>query len=410
MKYLKYAVLCLLPVLLAACDQTGASEALEPLTGGKAGTTLSATKTAKGFLERRKVYDWTLEKTAHPGSLTLKKGEHATVDYTLKATRTLVSDTTVAGVRGNICVTNGGSRVTQDLELVDQVQYKMGAGKFRPLAGATQTIIPGEQLEPGKKKCYPYQIEFTPIKGATYRNTARVTITNHSGHLGYAFGPSPKASFSLPSRPTIVRTDAKASLNDVLSCPEDINCTRDPAADTWTLMDSSTITYSVGVKNVSAECGQERELTNTATLTEKNSRQTRTASASVTIDTGACEPMGKQGCTPGYWKNHPSVWQDYTTTDTVGSVFIGAGSLADATLLEALNFRGGREVDDAKKTLLRAAVAALLNAAHDDVNYELTVEQVRSQVSAALATNDRSTILALKDKLDGYNNAGCPLS
>jgi hypothetical protein len=203
MKYLKIAVLCLLPALLASCDRTGASEALEPLAGGKAGTTLSATKTAKGFLERRKVYDWTLEKKAYPDKLTLKEGEHATVDYTLTATRTLVSDTTVAGVRGKICVTNGGSRTTEGLKLVDQVEYKTGAGKFQPLPGASQTIIPSEQLKPGETKCYPYKIEFTPVKDAKYRNSVKVTITNHSGHLGYAFGPNPESGLQpaeLPDR------------------------------------------------------------------------------------------------------------------------------------------------------------------------------------------------------------------
>lgn len=411
MKNLKVAVLCLLPVLLAACNQMGAPETLEPLTGGKAGTTLSATKTAKGFVERRKVYDWTLEKAAQPDSLTLEQGEQATVDYTLTATRTLVSDTTVAGVRGKICVTNGGSRTTEGLKLVDQVQFKTGTGKFQPLPGARQTITPSEQLQPGKTECYPYKIEFTPVKGAKYRNTVKVTITNHSGHLGYAFGPTAKAGFSLPSTPTIVRTDAKASLKDVLSCPAGFTCTRDPAADSWTLTNSATIKYSVVVKNASAECGGHYTLENTATLTE-NSGQTLTDSATVTISTGACKPVVKEGCTPGYWKNHPNAWSKtgYLNGQSVSSVFSGAESLSDATLLEALNFGGGSGVDGAKRILLRAAVAALLNAAHPDVNYELTTAQVISQVSAALETNDRSTILALAEKLDGYNNAGCPLN
>lgn len=413
MKYLKYAVLCLLPILLASCDKTGASEALETLTGGQAGTTLSATKTAKGFLERRKVYDWTLEKKAYPDSFTLEKGEHATVDYTLTATRRLVSDTTVAGVRGEICVTNGGSRTTEGLKLFDQVQYKTGSGMFQPLPGATQTITPSEQLEPGEKKCYAYKIEFTPVKDATYRNTVKVTITNHSGHLGYAFGPNPKAGFSLPSYPTVIRTDATANLKDVLSCPAGFNCTRYPSENTYTLTGSATISYSVKVTNVSAECGKHVELKNTATLTERDSGQMRTASATVTISTGTCKPVVKQGCTPGYWKNHPNAWSKtgYMSSQTVGSVFTSAPTtLSSYTLLQALNFGGGSTLDEAKQNLLRAAVAALLNAAHPDVNYELTEAEVIALVNAALTSTDRSTILALAAKLDGYNNKGCPLN
>jgi hypothetical protein len=53
---------------------------------------------------------------------------------------------------------------------------------------------------------------------------------------------------------------------------------------------------------------------------------------------------------------------------------------------------------------LRAAVAALLNSTSASVNYPLSEAQVISQVSAALATDDRPTILALATTLDGYNN------
>jgi hypothetical protein len=413
MKRLGYSILFTMLVLLSACNKLGASPELETLTGGEAGTTLSATKTATGFYERRKVYDWTLEKVANPTSLTLKQGESATVTYTLKATRTLVSDTTVAGVRGEICVTNGGDRATEGLKLVDQVQYKTGSGQFQPLAGATQTITPTQQLAPGETKCYPYEIEFTPIEGATYRNSVKVTITNHSGHLGTAFGPNPKADFSLPSTPTVVKIDERATLKDVLTCPAGFTCTRTPSTSSWTLTGTQTITYSVTVKNVSAECGKDDyKLKNKATLTEGDTGQIRTAYAKVVIGTGECKPVVKQGCTPGYWKNHLSAWNGtgYSPSQTVSSVFTNTGSLGSATLLQALSFRGGSTLDEAKQILLRAAVAALLNASHPDVSYELTEAQVISQVNAALASTDRSMILALASRLDGYNNAGCPLN
>ena len=58
----------------------------------------------------------------------------------------------------------------------------------------------------------------------------------------------------------------------------------------------------------------------------------------------------------------------------------------------------------ASKNLLRQAVAALLNAASSGVDYPLSVVQVINQVNAALASNDRNTILALAGTLDQYNN------
>jgi hypothetical protein len=122
---------------------------------------------------------------------------------------------------------------------------------------------------------------------------------------------------------------------------------------------------------------------------------------------------GNQGCTPGFYKNHPSEFTaPYTTSTTVGSVFSGVlSSLSSLTLLQALNGGGGPGIQGAQIILLRAATAALLNAAHPDVSYPLSTSQVVTQVNAALATNNRDTILALADRLDAMNNGagGCPL-
>jgi hypothetical protein len=84
--------------------------------------------------------------------------------------------------------------------------------------------------------------------------------------------------------------------------------------------------------------------------------------------------------------------------------------LDNYTLLQAMSFKGGSTTTGAAQILLRAAVPALLNAAHPDVDYPLTTAQIISQVNAALASNDRSTILALAATLDRYNNRGCPLN
>lgn len=79
------------------------------------------------------------------------------------------------------------------------------------------------------------------------------------------------------------------------------------------------------------------------------------------------------------------------------------------TLHEALDGGGGSGVEGAQKILIRAAVAALLNAQHEDINYPLTTMEVIDEVNAALATGDRDEILALAEQLDEFNNLGCPL-
>ena len=64
----------------------------------------------------------------------------------------------------------------------------------------------------------------------------------------------------------------------------------------------------------------------------------------------------------------------------------------------------------AARILLRAAVAALLNAAHPHLDYPRTAAEVISAVNAALASNNRSTMLTLATALDNDNQLGCNLN
>jgi hypothetical protein len=54
-------------------------------------------------------------------------------------------------------------------------------------------------------------------------------------------------------------------------------------------------------------------------------------------------------------------------------------------------------------------VAALLNAASDEVDFEFTEQEVIEKVQAAIASGDPEEIEDLKDELDRENNRGCPL-
>jgi hypothetical protein len=124
--------------------------------------------------------------------------------------------------------------------------------------------------------------------------------------------------------------------------------------------------------------------------------------------------VGNQGCTPGYWKNHTDSWPPtgYSTSQKVSSVFFEAGwyvSQGNATLLEALSFGGGSGVEGAAEILLRAAVAALLNASHPDVACPRTQASVISDVNVALAWRETDMMLAWAAQLDADNNLGCPL-
>lgn len=82
----------------------------------------------------------------------------------------------------------------------------------------------------------------------------------------------------------------------------------------------------------------------------------------------------------------------------------------DVTLLEALSFQGGSDMNGAAEILLRAGVSALLNSAQPDVDYPLTTAEVIDAVNMALASGSRSTMIDTAARLDRYNNLGCPLN
>ncbi|HET9225765.1 MAG TPA: hypothetical protein VFR31_03800, partial [Thermoanaerobaculia bacterium] len=120
-----------------------------------------------------------------------------------------------------------------------------------------------------------------------------------------------------------------------------------------------------------------------------------------------------EGCTPGYWKNHTDSWSGYSPSQKVNSVFSQSSlypTLGNSTLLQALSFSGGSDLNGAAGNLLRAATAALLNSAHSGVDYPWATAEVISEVNTALASKNRDVILALASNLDDDNNLGCPLN
>lgn len=119
-----------------------------------------------------------------------------------------------------------------------------------------------------------------------------------------------------------------------------------------------------------------------------------------------CDPyclveVGGEGCTPGYWKQdqHFCNWT-YSTGDLFDDVF-GVDAPGNDTLLQALSDGGGGET-----AFQRHAVAALLNAADDGVDYAFSVDQVKAIVVEAYETGNFEM---LKNILEAENESGCPL-
>ena len=124
------------------------------------------------------------------------------------------------------------------------------------------------------------------------------------------------------------------------------------------------------------------------------------------------------GNTPGFWKNHPAVFEQETGLGLSGSFedlfgvdVTGWRKLSDdPSLAEALGARGGGEA-----ALLRAATAGWANAVSDDVNYVLDLEALEQGAvesfgldpdSVDFAGDLASAMLMLTDTLELIDNNG----
>ena len=122
---------------------------------------------------------------------------------------------------------------------------------------------------------------------------------------------------------------------------------------------------------------------------------------------------GNEGCTPGFWKNHTEAWEEYAPDQLISSVFsFDAGvytDLAGDTLLEALNYPETQN-GSPQQILLKAAVAAILNAASEEIGYPLRrfgdPGNIIPTVNALLTSGDEQAMLDFKDILDDANNLG----
>jgi hypothetical protein len=107
--------------------------------------------------------------------------------------------------------------------------------------------------------------------------------------------------------------------------------------------------------------------------------------------------VGRNGCSPGYWKNHLERWPEtaYAEGDDFDATFGVDLFTPDITLGVAVGLGGGHPND-----LARHATAALLSASHPDVSYPFSV----GAVIALVRQGDPGGLLS------AANNLGCPIN
>jgi hypothetical protein len=359
---------------------------------------LTVSKDAEGSYDKR--YTWDIEKSVDRTEITERFASTVTANYTVVVSNT-GSEIENVQVNGTITVNNPNLDNVEISDLTDVLHNADNSfTEDCTVDGEFPATIPAEGSSD-----FDYTCELDALPTEDVFNTAEVcwdeqTLDSHSTPLEadcaeFTTGPIEFTETEVDTCIDVTDTfgsDAPAPLNPATVCLDDLDAegkysyeySRDldvPAAGTC-------VTYD-----------------NTAAFETHDTGTTGEDSASVRV----CHPA--DGCTPGYWKNNLAGWSatGYATTDTLGGVGFTNTGRQTSTLLAALGFRGGSTVQGAKDILMRAAVAALLNAAHPSIHYPLTVDQVKTMVNDALASGNRATILALAATLDGYNNLGCTI-
>lgn len=113
---------------------------------------------------------------------------------------------------------------------------------------------------------------------------------------------------------------------------------------------------------------------------------------------------GGEGCTPGYWKQSQH-FDSYPAPYSPSTRFIdafGVDAFPGKTLLSVLKQGGGGLI-----ALGRHAVAALLNAASDGVDYDAAPTGVIASFDEAYASGSYEE---MKDVFATFNELGCPLN
>lgn len=415
-----------LGLVVQACSEEGITAPADSAAAGTPALVVTTTKTpppdlvvktAEPYWRQNTTYDWALAKTVTPSNLTLGQGQTGLFNYTITANRTGASTTTVYGMTGTMCVTNGADEPGRITSLVDEF-YSYDGSVLTLVKQMDVDFSSDPLLEGGETNCFPYDLEmdagFVPNPELIYANRVKAVGETVAGGAS-ASSYSDYVVVVWPSEPTESEViDESATVTDVVDCPVGFTCT--PAGAQWTFGSSASQAFQVTVTNVSAPCGDSFEVVNGATLTESDSGEQHQASATSTVASPACEPppLTPAGCTPGFWQggNGGKLWntandpqwkgngvQPFTQATLFNSFFTSHPALNGLTMIDLVGTGGGPI--PARKAA-RDLVAAYLNTTYWG-GYPWSQAELAAKWTAAVAGGD-AALMALHTELDAANN------
>ena len=367
--------------------------------------TLSVSKDATPTYTR--TFDWTVKKYVSTDDTCAGSFEDGTlsIDLFFGSSDTLcwkiVSDRgdpvdSAFKVTGTITIQNSAPIPANGVSVTDSLAGPVAATvDCDPVTPSNQSTVdvPASSF----KEC---TYEAFPTDATDRLNTATASL------FGQSYTGTALADFGDPT--TVI--DETASLDDSRTLPGA------PLA----LSGDDTQTYTE-----SLPCGSSRTESNLASLTEDDTGQLRTDPAAVNL---TCVPP-PDGCTPGFWKNHTSLWDgvggdDVTTIIQTTDLFNATFGVTQAYsgLTNARNLLYALDVstatldtqpppDSELAALDRHAAAALVNADASGVNFEFTVAQVIAIYQDAVGfVAGSETISTALSKFSTANQRNCPLS
>ncbi|HEX6795657.1 MAG TPA: hypothetical protein VF304_17555, partial [Casimicrobiaceae bacterium] len=237
------------------------------LAASQSGTGLTAYVSTASHLTT--TYVWSLAKSADPTTQMVAVGSSANVHWTISATRS-ASGMLGGYVDGQVCVSNTGPMPTQGLAIGVAISAPPSSSI---LASVSVDVSAKPVLAAGASECYAYQAMLAAtalVPGASYKATAHVSVTNHSGSLGTPSGPPPSATSLLPT--TAVPIDSTISVSD-------------SNGKTFTFASGGSQSYDQSIACASADGPHTITQNNTVTL--QSASQSAQASASATVHCGA---------------------------------------------------------------------------------------------------------------------------
>ncbi len=168
--------------------------------------------------------------------------------------------------------------------IIDEVQADVGLG-FKKIAEIAVDTSKKPVLAAGEEFSYPFTVYFKHVEGATYQNIERVSISNLVDRTGQSMAAEAVMSVKATSAPLQVDgMDASATITDVWATPEGFSSSPSTVGP-WTISENSVLMYDVVVTNSGANYELNVSMTNNALLTESDSKETRSASATVWLST-----------------------------------------------------------------------------------------------------------------------------